>query len=118
VIATFDDANPFATAADFSVTSVSYTGAPSFLSGPSYAVQAAGVSGGASHWQVVVSGTIAEAATYTATVNVADADGSTVGTSNTAIAVADAALTDTTPAGSRGAAVEGAPFSGLVLATF
>src|SRR5262249_26556023 len=84
VLTTFDDANPHATAADFRVTSVSYTGNPTFTSGPTYVVQSASsASGGKSHWQVVVSGTVAEAGNYTATVNVSDVDGSTVSDGNT-----------------------------------
>ncbi|HMC70661.1 MAG TPA: hypothetical protein VKJ07_16005, partial [Mycobacteriales bacterium] len=119
LLMTFDDANPSATASDFSVTSVSYTGAPTFTSGPSYQVLANGAaSGGFSHWKVVVSGTVAEKGNYTATVNVADTDGKTASSSNTTLAVADAALSDTTPAQGTVNGTEGNALTNVVIATF
>jgi hypothetical protein len=119
VLTTFDDADPNATTADFTVTSVSYTGNPTFTSGPIYVVQSAGpASGGLSHWQVVVSGTVAEQGNYIATVAISDAAGSTFLDSNTTLAVDDAALTDTTPANNTVPATEGQAFNNVVIATF
>src|SRR5262245_63500383 len=116
---TFDDNNPSASSSDFSVTSVTYSNSPSFSSGPTYSVQANGsASGGKSHWKVVVSGTVAETGNYTVTVNVADVDGSTVSSGNTTLAVADAALSNTTPANSRMKAIEGNAIRNLALMNF
>ena len=120
VLATFSDANPYATLADFTVvTPVTYTGSPSFSTGPTYAIVPLGVFGGVSNWEVVASGTIAETGTYTATVTVNDADGNAVtNVTPTTISVADAALTDTTPVNHTVAAIEGTAFSNVILATF
>ena len=49
-------------------------------------------------WDVVGNATYAEAGNYTPAVSVVDAGGNTVQTSDTSFQVADAALTDTTPA--------------------
>src|SRR5205807_4548673 len=75
-------------------------------------------SGGFSHWKVVVSGTVAEKGNYTATVNVADTDGKTASSSNTTLAVADAALSDTTSPQGTVNGTEGNALSNVVIATF
>jgi hypothetical protein len=119
VLATFSDANPFAPTSDYSAAPVvTYTGSPTFLSGPTYSVQLVSRTATASNWEVLASGTIAEEGSYTATVNVSDVDGSTVSDSNTTIVVADAALTDTTPINNALSATEGNAFSNQVLMTF
>src|SRR5262249_58140199 len=55
---------------------------------------------------------------YPATVMVSDVDGGTISTVSTTLAVADAALSDTTAASSTVNATEGNAFSNLVLMTF
>ncbi len=126
VLMTFNDANQYAPQSDFSVTSVTFSGNPNFLVSPTYTVEPDGApSGGFSHWEVVATGTISEEGDYTATVSVADVDGSTASTSSPNIAtidVADAPLTDTTPAPNTIIAREGnitpTNVGGQVLMTF
>ncbi len=116
VLMTFSDINPSALASDFSVV-VSYTNNPSFLTGPTYTVQLVNQTATESDWEILASGTIAEEGAYAATVQVSDADGNTVSGGDTTINVADAALTDTTPANAV-TEEQGVAFSGVVVATF
>ncbi len=112
---TFTDGNLLAPASDFTV-SVTYTNSPNFVSGPTYSITQPGGVGTA--FDVEVSGNIAEAGNYAATVTVTDIGGSTVTDSNTTINVADAPLTDTTTPGSTISTTEGTAFSSQVLMTF
>ena len=115
---TFTDGNPFATAGDFSIKTLNWGGtlvgtAPtvSIVSDPTY-------SGPGSGWKVMADTvTYAEKGTDTVSLTVKDSDGSTASTANTSFSVADAPLTDTTPA-SKLNAVEGHTTGTVVLATF
>ncbi|HXD87863.1 MAG TPA: hypothetical protein VN641_15325, partial [Urbifossiella sp.] len=121
LLATFDDANPAATASDFPPANitVNFTGAPSFNGTPSYAVQPNGVSGGVSHWMVVATNlNVAEPGSFTvSSVVIKDVGGSTVTTANgPTFLVSDAPLRiDAT--GTTITATEAASTGPVVLAT-
>ncbi|HEY2909777.1 MAG TPA: hypothetical protein VGI99_06000, partial [Gemmataceae bacterium] len=119
LLASFDDGNPVATAADYTVT-VNFTGTPTFVGTPSFTVVPNGVSGGVSHWNVVASGlTFTEPGSFAvASVKVVDVGGSTVTTANgPAFSVSDAPLRiDAT--GTSITTSEAAPTGPVVLATF
>ena len=85
VLATYSDANPFADVADFTGT-VNWGGPIAGV--PTAMIQLVSRSATASTWQVVGSATYASGGTFTVTVAVHDADGSSVTTSNTTASVA------------------------------
>jgi hypothetical protein len=76
VLATFVDTNPFATAADFAHLSVNWGGA--LLRTPRVSLQLVSRSALGSLWKVMGSATYAQAGLFSVTVNVTDADGSTL----------------------------------------
>ena len=115
VLATFTDANPYAALSDF--TAAVNWGNGTVIGTPAASVQFVSQSAGVSTWQVVGSVTYAAKGSDTVAVTVNDADGSSVATSQTTVSVADAPLTDTTPATTLNAVAEYATGT-VVLATF
>src|SRR5262249_51249574 len=114
VLATFTDGNPSAPLADFTPT-VNWGG--TLLGTPTVAVQLVSRTASVSNWEVLGSATYAEKGNYVASVTVADIGGSKFTTSNSTISVADAPLTDTTPATTLNA-VPGAATGNVTLMTF
>lgn len=112
ILATFTDANPFSTLSDFTAT-VNWGG--TVIGTPSVSIVQPG--GVGTTYQVLGSATYAEKGSYTVTVTVNDDDGSSVSTTNTSFAVADAPLTDTS-ATVNYSAVEGNSTGNIILATF
>ncbi len=118
VLMTFSDANPFAPPSDYSVTSLDWGGTlagttptVSIVTDPSYV-------GAGSGWKVVADTvTYAEKGLYTVSLTVHDDDGSNVSTSQTQFRVADAALTDSTPAATINATA-GVASTNVVVMTF
>jgi hypothetical protein len=97
VLMTFTDANPFATASDFSVGPVNWGGTLVGVAPGLTVVADNTYSGPGSGWQVVAdSVTYAEKNSYTVSLTVNDVDGASVNTANTSFSIADAPLTDTT----------------------
>lgn len=76
VLATFTDANPYATASDFAGTTVNWGGA--LVGTPTFSVQLVSRSATASLWKVVGSAVYANTGLFTVTVTVNDVDGSTI----------------------------------------
>ncbi len=95
---TFTDANPFAVAGDFSVSSQNFGGT---LAGtaPTLSIVADGsFSGSGTGWKVVADTlTYRTAGTYNVALTVHDAGGNDVSTTGTSFSMTDAAVTDTTP---------------------
>jgi hypothetical protein len=115
---TFNDANPNASAADFSVKSLTWGGG---LAGNAPTVSIVADLphfGPGSGWKVVASAVAyAEKGMYTVSLTVHDADGTDVSTSKTSFNVEDAVLTDTT-ASEQVAGTEGHANTNVVLMTF
>src|SRR5205814_882736 len=95
VLMTFTDLDPDAELSDFT-PSVDWGG--TLIGTPTASVQLVSRSATDSTWQVAGSATYAEPGSYTVTVTVDDVDGSSAQTTNTSVSVADAPLTDVTPA--------------------
>ena len=118
VLATFTDGDQYASASDYSHV-VSYTGSPTFVGTPSYAVEPVSSGPGGSNWEVVATSvTFADPGSYTASVSVQDVGGSSIpSTANgPTFTVIEAPLTIS--AGPGFAATEGAPTGTVTLATF
>jgi hypothetical protein len=118
VLMTFTDANPLATASDFSVGSVNWAATPVGATPNLSVVADSNYSGPGSGWKVVAdSVTYAEKNSYAVSLTVNDVDGASVSTSNTSFSIADAPLSDTTPV-TTVKATEGLANSNIVLMTF
>ncbi len=127
IIATFDDANPLATAADYTVSGVTWPAGvlSASVPVPTYSVVANGVSGGSSHWKVEATGLVfadegsfnlmaATSVTVTdnpSTVSIPAAETPTFN-------ISDAALNDTSTGATVAGPAEGASSGGVVLGTF
>lgn len=113
VVATFSDANPNATAADFPIASVDWGDGQSSTG----QVQPMVTAGAGAAFRVVASHSYAEEGTFTVRVQVTDVGGQVVRTQNTRFAVADALMTDMMIAPSfqvaEGTAYQGTNQSGL-----
>ncbi len=96
-------------------TAVDFGGA--VIGTPTATVQLVSTSAATSTWQVVGSATYAEKGSDTVSVTVTDADGASVTTANTTVNVADAPLTETTPATTTNETA-GTSTGSVVLATF
>ena len=106
VVATFTDSNPNATAADYTAGGGSTVinwgdGGPTSVATPAQ-LQFVSNLGGVSTWNVLGSHVYMEKGNFNVSVKITDDDGNTVTTGQTTLttvtfAVADAALTDTTP---------------------
>ncbi len=115
---TFVDANPFASAGDYSVTNLDWgttlagtLPTVSIVTDPSYV-------GPGSGWKVVADTvTYAEKGLFTVSPTIHDDDGSNASTRQTQFNVADAALTDSTPATTVDA-TEGLATTNVVVMTF
>jgi hypothetical protein len=113
VVATFSDANPGATINDFANTTIDW-GDGTTTNG---AVQLVGRTATGATFQVMGGHVYAEEGSFNVIVTVNDVGGQSVSTSHTHFAVADAALTDTTPVSTR-AITEGQNTGTSVVATF
>ncbi|MBS0262670.1 MAG: hypothetical protein JSS02_12020 [Planctomycetes bacterium] len=114
VLATFNDANPFAPLSDFSVT-VTWGG--TLVGTPTAAVELVSRSATSSTWQVVGSVTYASFGVFTPSIKIADVDGKTLTSAKTKINVADAPLTNITLPSTLNA-IEGNSTGVVTLATF
>ncbi len=117
VLATFTDANPLATAGDYSISSLNWGGTLVGTPVLSFVVDGS-FSGSGSGWKVVAdSVTYPEAGLHTVSLTVHDVDGNNVSTSNTQFQIADVPITDTTPTATVNG-TEGTANTNVVLATF
>ncbi len=115
---TFTDANPFATAGDFSVTSHNYGATPAGTAPTLSIVPDGSFSGSGTGWKVVADTlTYAAAGTDNVALTVHDAGGNDVSTTGTSFSLADAALSDTTPVATLDG-TEGAANTKVTLMTF
>lgn len=113
---TFNDANPYAVAGDFSVAQLDWGGALSGSSPTVAIVNDSSYTGAGSGWKVVAdSVTYADAGRHTVAISVHDQDGGDV--SSSTFTVRSAALSDTSP-GTTFGAVQGEASTNVVLMTF
>src|SRR4029079_4350352 len=95
---TFTDADAFAVAGDFSVSSHNYGGTLAGTTPTLSIVVDGSYSGSGTGWKVVADTlTYRTAGTYNVAITVHDAGGNDVSTTGTSFSMADAAVTDTTP---------------------
>lgn len=116
VLATFTDANPYASLGDFTPT-VTWGGALVTASTPAVALQFVSRTAKVSTWQVLGSATYSKPGKYHVSVSVKGTGGSSLVSKKINFNVADALLTDTTVATTY-AAVAGSNTGSQVLATF
>ena len=103
VLMTFTDDNSQAQATDFSVTSLDWGGTTVGTVPTAQVVSDPNYTGVGSGWMVVVNTvSFGDIGTYSVSLTVHATDGAEVSTTNTSIVVADAALTNTTPAATIG----------------
>jgi PKD repeat protein len=119
VLATFTDANPNASASDFTPMVTSWGAGATLIGTPAVQVVLVGRDGGVSTWNVVGNPAYAEPGSFTVSVTVMDVGGQSISTSTnqTTFLVADAPLTDITTAANF-AATEGNHTGTQVLMTF